>query len=78
MLTNQFSKDSPKDKAGILIQIIIPTILAIVPSDYPKKGRRKKKGGRGKRKKKEKEESKKERNGTKHNEHLITRTKPVA
>lgn len=53
MLTNQFSKYSPKDKAGILIQIIIPTILAIVPSDYPKKGRRKKKEG-GKRKKKKK------------------------
>lgn len=53
MLTNQFSKDSPKDKAGILIQIIIPTILAIVPSDYPKKGRRKKKG-EGERKKKRK------------------------
>lgn len=48
-----------------LIQIII---LAIVPSDYIQKREEKKE----KREKKEKEESKKERNGTKHNEHLIT------
>lgn len=48
----------------ILIQIII---LAIVPSDYIQKREEKKEE-----KKRKGREGKKERNGTKHNEHLIT------
>lgn len=66
-IPDYFSKDGPRNRGPprILIQIII---LAIVPSDYIQKREEKKE----KREKKEKEESKKERNGTKHNEHLIT------